>query len=246
MATLLGQAALPDQATLRRLGRPGPIQAVLFDFHSTLVDQGDPHAWLDAAWAHAGRPGTAREILGEDRYEALAQWVNRAWEHALEIDPHSERDLDPQRHHEISMALLTRLPDVDEELAQAFYEVMFELWIPYEDSLPTLKELKRRGIQIALVSNIGIDIRHVLERAKMLDLIDAVILSFEAGSVKPNAPIFEQALEAVGAKAENALMVGDNYTDDAGAAAIGIRTLILPRTQGAEHGLDVVLRIVGD
>lgn len=233
-------------ARLRTLGQPGPIQAVLFDFHSTLVDQGDPHAWLDAAWRHAGRSGTAREILGEAKYDALAQWVNRAWEHALEIDPHSERDLSPQRHREVCMTLLSRLPDVDEELARAFYEVMFELWVPYDDSVPTLKALKRKGIRIALVSNIGIDIRVVLERAGMMDLLDAIILSFEAGAVKPQAPIFERALEALGVPPENALMVGDNYTDDAGAAAIGIRTLLLPRTQGAAHGLDVVLRIVGD
>ncbi len=40
-------------------------------------------------------------------------------------------------------------------------------------------------------------------------------------------------------------MVGDSWQDDAGAAAIGVRTLVLPRTDGPEHGLDLVLRLVG-
>jgi hypothetical protein len=40
-------------------------------------------------------------------------------------------------------------------------------------------------------------------------------------------------------------MVGDSAHDDAGAALIGIRTLILPRTSGTRQGLDIVLRLVG-
>jgi FMN phosphatase YigB (HAD superfamily) len=40
-------------------------------------------------------------------------------------------------------------------------------------------------------------------------------------------------------------MVGDNSLDDAGAAAIGIRTLLLPRTMGAgARGLGIVTRLV--
>lgn len=39
-------------------------------------------------------------------------------------------------------------------------------------------------------------------------------------------------------------MVGDSWRDDAGAAALGIRTLLLPRTTGPVHGLDAVLRLV--
>jgi FMN phosphatase YigB (HAD superfamily) len=39
-------------------------------------------------------------------------------------------------------------------------------------------------------------------------------------------------------------MVGDSWKDDAGAGALGIRTLILPRTRGRVHGLDAVLRLV--
>lgn len=231
--------------TLRALDKPGPIRAVLFDFHCTLVDQGDPHRWVDLAWAHAGRPGTPRDALGAQAYEALAGWVHRIWEHVLEVDPHGERDLSSARHREVYDALMERLPQVDEQLSHALYEVMLETWMPYEDAVPTLRELKRRGIKTALVSNIGMDIRGLLARAGLSELIDAVILSFEAGAVKPQAPIFERALEALGVQPADALMVGDNPRDDAGAALLGIRTLLLPRTEGAAHGLDVVLRIVG-
>lgn len=229
----------------RALSRPGPIEAVLFDFHSTLVDQGDPRAWLELAWAHAGRPATAREALGEAAFARLAGWVDRIWEHVVEVDPHGERDLAPARHREVYDRLMARLDEVDAGLAHALYEVMLETWVPYDDAVPTLTALRRRGVKLALVSNVGMDVRVVLDRAGMTHLFDAVILSFEAGAVKPAAAIFEQALRALGTAPANALMVGDNPRDDAGAALLGMRTLLLPRTAGSEHGLEIVLRMVG-
>jgi FMN phosphatase YigB (HAD superfamily) len=63
--------------------------------------------------------------------------------------------------------------------------------------------------------------------------------------VKPQPEIFRAALDALEVAPEETLMVGDAWTDDGGAAALGIRTLILPRTRGRVHGLDAVLRLVG-
>lgn len=227
-------------------GEPGPIRAVLFDFHSTLVDQGDPDAWLDLAWQRAGRGGSPADTLGPDGRDELAGWVNRIWEHARDVDPRNERDLSPTRHREVYDELITQVPAVDPDLAHALYECMLETWIPYDDSVSVLTELRRRGVRTVLVSNVGIDVRSVLDAAGLTDLLDEVVLSFEAGSVKPAAPIFEKALAAAGVAAENALMVGDSPHDDAGAAMIGIRTLLLPRTSGTRHGLDLVLGLVPD
>lgn len=230
---------------MRKLEKPGPIEAILFDFHSTLVDQGDPRLWLDRAWTYAGRKGSAREILGEERVERILDYVYRIWDHGNEIDPHSERDLSPARHREVFAAIMRRLPEADDDLSRALYEVMLDTWGPYDDTLPTLRELKRRGFKIALVSNIGRDVRDVLARGNIKSLFDAVILSFEVGAVKPNPLIFERALEALGTAPANALMVGDSARDDGAAAFLGIRSLILPRTAGSEHGLNLVLRLVG-
>jgi len=231
--------------TLRPLDGPAPIEAVLFDFHSTLVDQGSPHAWLELAWRHAGRTGSPGETLGAARADQLADWMNRIWEHVLEVDPDNQRDLSSRRHREVYDALMDRVPEVDDDLSAALYEVMLETWVPYDDALPTLRALKARGLKLALISNVGVDVRGVLVRGGMGDLFDAVILSFEVGLVKPQRSIFQLALDALGVPPGRALMVGDNAHDDAGAAHLGIRTLLLPRTTGVEHGLQLVLRLVG-
>lgn len=223
---------------------PQPFEGVLFDFHSTLIDQGSGRGWVERAWRHAGRRGDPAEALGAERAAEVAAWMDRIWEHAREVDPHSRRDFGPDHHRRVYDDVVKGVPEIDEDLAQALYETMLESWIPYDDAAPVLRGLHEAGVRTAVVSNIGIDIRPVLDNGGLTDLVDAVVLSYEAGAVKPEAAIFARALELIGVAPERALMVGDSWQDDAGAARLGIRTLILPRTTGANHGLDLVLRLV--
>ncbi|MDR3669219.1 MAG: HAD-IA family hydrolase [Holophaga sp.] len=222
-----------------------PITSVLLDFHATLVDGGDPCASLDAAWARTGRGTGAEQALGGERYQRVARQVHHLWDKVREVDPQGQRDLSPELHRAAFDRLMARLPEVDADLAQAFYEVMPQMWRPYEDAVPTLRELRRRGVSLALVSNVDSDIRPVMARWHLLEWFQAVVLSFEVGIVKPQPAIFQRALDALGAAAGDALMVGDDPFGDSGAAELGVRTLLLPRTEGRTHGLGLILRLVG-
>lgn len=221
-----------------------PFEAVLFDFHSTLVDQGTGRDWIERAWRHCGRAGDPVSALGAERVDEIARWMDRIWEHAREVDPRSVRDFGPTEHRQVYDDVVTTGPEIDEDLAGGLYETMLECWIPYEDAAPVLRALHDEGIRTAIVSNVGIDIRPVLDRGGLSGLVDAVVMSYEAAVVKPDIAIFGRALEMVDVSPERALMVGDSWQDDAGAAQLGIRTLILPRTAGGSHGLDLVLRLV--
>ncbi|EWT00263.1 haloacid dehalogenase [Intrasporangium oryzae NRRL B-24470] len=223
---------------------PAPFDGVLFDFHLTLIDQGSGRDWIETAWRRLDRDGSPAATLGSERAAELADWLDRIWEHAREIDPDSRRDLGPDHHRQVYDDVVKGVPEIDEELAASLYETMVESWIPFDDAVPVLRSLHAHGLKIAVVSNIGIDIRPVLDRAGLSDLVDAVVMSYEAGVVKPESAIFERALELIDVRPERALMVGDSWQDDAGAARLGIRTLILPRTTGSSHGLELVLRLV--
>lgn len=74
--------------------------------------------------------------------------------------------------------------------------------------------------------------------------VRSVVLSHEVGVVKPQPAIFARALRLLDLPASETLMVGDSWRHDA-AAALVMRTLILPRTVGPIHGLVAVLRLVG-
>lgn len=226
-----------------------PIRAVLLDFHATLVDQGDADTWLDLAVAQAASGGPdgggwavpPGEELRPIEQAAVLERLDDIWSHAREIDPGSARDHSPEAHAEVFHRVMDgHVPD---DIREALYVVMLEVWRAYDDAPPLLDALHERGVRTAVLSNVGVDIRPVMAREGLRT--DAVVLSCEVGAVKPQPEIFEAALEALGASAEETLMVGDSWKDDGGAAALGIRTLILPRTRGRVHGLDAVLRLVG-
>ncbi|WP_201981178.1 HAD family hydrolase [Hymenobacter rubidus] len=64
----------------------------------------------------------------------------------------------------------------------------------------------------------------------MTDLVDALVTSEEVGVPKPSPRIFEVALERLQARAEETVLVGDNWQADVlGALAVGIRPVWLNR-----------------
>ncbi|HOA58792.1 MAG TPA: HAD family hydrolase [Dermatophilaceae bacterium] len=222
-----------------------PIRGVIFDYHSTLAHGGDPATWLGSAWAATDRPGTPEAAFGQTGYAALLDFLDHIWEHAGRVDPDNGRDRDPVRHREVYDEVMALRPEVDAELADALYASMLDQWQAYPDAAPTLAQLRGRGIRTAILSNMGVDLHPVLARQGLAPLLDAVVLSWECGAVKPEAEAFHAALRALELAPAQVLMVGDNSLDDAGAAAIGIRTLLLPRTMGAgARGLGIVTRLV--
>lgn len=98
----------------------------------------------------------------------------------------------------------------------------------YEDTLPTLAELRRHDLRIGLVSNGQRDLDE-FARHHSLD-VDVCVGSLSHGRVKPHRSIFEAALTALETGPEDAAMVGDSFADDiAGARALGMRAILLDR-----------------
>ncbi len=90
---------------------------------------------------------------------------------------------------------------------------------------------------MAVVSNIGFDIRALGADLGFAGLVDEFVLSYEVGRCKPDPAIFLQACAALRADPERTLMVGDTPAD-AGAAAAGCSVLVIPPSDpGRRHGL---------
>lgn len=105
----------------------------------------------------------------------------------------------------------------------------------FADVAPTLRELRGRGLRLAVVSNWDCSLRHVLAAAGVLELVDEVIASAEVGAAKPDPAPFRAALAALGCKPGEAVHVGDREDNDvAGARAAGIRGIRIARDGGGE------------
>jgi putative hydrolase of the HAD superfamily len=100
----------------------------------------------------------------------------------------------------------------------------------FGDAAPALAAL-RGDYALALVTNGASCLqREKLDASGLADHFDAIVVSGDLGRGKPDAAIFAHALRAVGAEPGEAVMVGDNLTNDVdGALAAGLRAVWLNR-----------------
>jgi len=93
---------------------------------------------------------------------------------------------------------------------------------PYDGIIPLLEELKRRGIRTAIISNKYHDAVGQLAREEFPGLFDAAFGESETLRPKPAPDIVNAAMDALGAKKERTLYVGDSDTDGITACNAGL------------------------
>ena len=110
----------------------------------------------------------------------------------------------------------------------------------------TFTALRARGIRIAVVSDIHVDLRPAFDAAGLGGLVDVFTLSFEQGIQKPDPLMFTRTLDALGVGPDDALMVGDRSRPDGAAVESGIPTLLLPPLRSVDdRRLHLVLALCG-
>ena len=104
--------------------------------------------------------------------------------------------------------------------------------------VPALQALRRRGLQLAVVSNANGTLCAHMQRLGLASLIDCVLDSCDLGVEKPDPRMFRIALDRSGADADTTIHVGDLYeVDVVGARAAGIRGVLLDEA-GLYHDVD--------
>lgn len=197
------------------------IRAVLFDFsgtlfrleHEALEDHGDLMRALTAPVGVA---------------DGLSPEMAEAWH---------RRDLDQDLHRDVHVNALQAAGLTGDGEALAFYErlVSAAYWRAYPDTVQALRTASEAGLLIAVVSNIGWDIRVVLNKFGVAHLVDEVVLSYEEGVIKPDPKIFLTACERLGIDPRDVLMVGDSEEADGGARAVGAKVAIVEALVTAER-----------
>jgi putative hydrolase of the HAD superfamily len=106
------------------------------------------------------------------------------------------------------------------------------------ETLDVLRDLRERGLRLGIVSNVTLRadlMRQDLDRLGIAALMDASVFSSEVGYRKPDARIFQAALERIGATAAESVFVGDRLVDDVtGARGVGMRTVLTHRFRQEE------------
>lgn len=103
-------------------------------------------------------------------------------------------------------------------------------WRVYPDARYALRELRRAGARLALISNWDDTALRILRLTGLERHFDAVAVSAELGWEKPSPEIFEWAGARLGARPNECRHVGDNFWDDVlGARGAGMKPVLLHR-----------------
>ena len=112
-------------------------------------------------------------------------------------------------------------PDLVRALVDRDRELLLRSARLYDDALEFLRDVRARGIKIAIVSNCSEHTRDLLESNGVAELADTLVLSCEVGAEKPAAEIFTHALDQLGVPARHAVFVDDQPAFCAAAVGPG-------------------------
>jgi putative hydrolase of the HAD superfamily len=144
---------------------------------------------------------------------------------------------DPETLHELRLRCAAVLRDalpadcaalaLDELLRALLASLRF---VAFDDARDALLAVRARGVWVVAVSNWDVSVLEVLEQTGLAPLLDGAVSSAAIGVAKPSPAVFEHALSLVGARAADAVHVGDSPSEDvAGALAAGIEPLLIDR-----------------
>ena len=233
-------------------GKPLPalhgriIRCILFDLGDTLWSRKDASVWQRMEGASNQRavmllrqhispallPAHDDETLGQRLREALNEQVRAA----IRLDPGHE----PGGALAIVQALRQwGIDTINLSLGADLFEAL-RVRIPgsrplFDDVLPTLAELRRRGFQPGVVTNRLWGGKLFQEDLRTLGLLNHfeyrhMAISADLGVRKPHPAIFQHALDALHVPAEQTVMVGDSLRADiVGAQRLGIFTIWKPK-----------------
>jgi putative hydrolase of the HAD superfamily len=205
------------------------IKALFFDWMNTLT-----HAEPDR---HEQFCQIARELGVELSPQKVIQGIYNAGTELPEGAPYRwQESHDPEvfiRYIEIILAEAgTKLArdQVLEILKKISRLAKVENYVLYDDVLPTLEKLKKRGLIVGLITSLTKDMNLICSDLGLAHYIDFVVTSKEVGANKPETPIFLAALEWAGVVASEAVYIGDQYeTDVVGARGVGINPVLIDR-----------------
>jgi putative hydrolase of the HAD superfamily len=110
------------------------------------------------------------------------------------------------------------------DVAAAYRAAYLAHWRPVDGALELLEALHGRVLTGVVTNNVAVEQRQKIAACGFGPLLDAVVISEEAGVTKPDPRIFRMALDQLGCQAGETVMIGDAWgTDIEGARAAGIR-----------------------
>jgi putative hydrolase of the HAD superfamily len=197
-------------------------RAVLFDLDGTLVDQQSAAAEAVVEWA--AEHGIANPAVA-DRWADISEKHYRRYQQR-------ELTFQEQRRHRVREFLASPFTDAEaDDLFEGYLHRYEAGWKLYDDAVPALRSVRAAGLTAAVFTN-GDEGQQRL-KVSLLGIageFDVLISSGSLPAGKPDPRAFRGAVERLGLKPSDVLMVGDSLENDVrGALRVGIDAVLLDR-----------------
>lgn len=216
------------------------LRAVVFDWRGTLVTGLGGKDWVAEALRRLGR-NTDPDLVDEVWRTIAAAAGDPDRLDVLGVDS------DRERHRTVFYDVFADA-GLDARLADALYAVESDPSLNRfaVDVGPTLRAIAGKERKIGVLSDLHFDLRPAFRAAGLAEVVDLFVLSYEHGMRKPEVAIFHAALDGLGTRAAETLVVGDRPTRDGAAVAVGMPVLLVPQLGDvAERRLGLVRALLG-
>jgi len=207
------------------------IKAVFFDLYNTLVSFDPPREETEAKilkelGVEVTPEALLRPITAADDfiYKEHARYSlgKRSKEETVELYSEYHGIILKEAGIEPSWELIT---SILKKWLKADYKMVL-----FDDVVPTLTQLKERGLVLGLISNVDRDINPLYQGLGLASWLGVVVTSQEVGFNKPDPQIFRAALRKAKLRPVEALYIGDQpQIDVAGANGAGMLGILIDR-----------------
>ena len=213
------------------MGKKNAIQAITFDAAGTLMGVAEPVGETYARFARDWGASLSPEALAVGFREVFPTMPPMAFPG---LDEAARLRAERAWWHELVARVVRPAGDVPR--FDEYFDALFThyagagAWRAYPEAHEALRRAHERGLRVAVISNFDSRLPPILHELGFESLLDTVVYSTGCGAAKPDARIFRQALETMGATADTTLHVGDSLDADYhGARLAGIRAVHLHR-----------------
>ncbi len=208
----------------------------IFDLYGTLIDIRTDE-WSDEFWDKFAAWMTENEMSysGKELHRLYDEEVKKAERRQTNYE-YPEIDLLPVFKNICLKRKTTITDDEVWETGENFRKISTKMIQLYPNTLKVLKELKKFGKNVYLLSNAQrVFTWQELERTGITKYFDDIFISSDAGCKKPDTAFYKKLIDKHNLDISECVMIGNDSTSDiAGAKALGMdafymRTEISPK-----------------
>ncbi len=192
----------------------GSLEAVIFDLWGTLVPY--PPAEMRRV---ADRMA---EIVGAPPAEFATAWAGEFAARAI------GRPLEESIEGICRTLGVEPRPEAISEAVAYRVGALGALFRPRADAVPTVEQLKARGLKLGLITDCTADVPEFWAASPLSPLVDATVFSAVEGMQKPDRRMYELACARLAVLPDRCLYIGDGNSDELnGAVSAGMRAVQL-------------------